>query len=55
MDYDDEVRRLERELSDINRRIDEANASGLDGRKIFENQKSNICGALSNARDLARG
>ena len=54
-DYNEDVRRWENELVEIDRKIQEANDGGLNGRKIFQAQRDNVSGLLGNARDLVRG
>lgn len=54
-DWSEHVRRWEGELVKIDQKIQEANDSGMNGRKIYGRERENILSSLGNAQDLVRG
>jgi len=54
-DWNEHVRKWEDELVKIDQKIEEANRSGMNGRKMYQAEKDNVSGLLGNAQDLVRG
>lgn len=54
-DWSEHVRLWEERLREVDNKIADANSRGMDGRRIFGQERDNILSQLGNAKDLARG